>query len=129
MVDRKSRLTLIKKVPNKEAETVANAMISLLTRVPRVKTVTLDNDGEFARHRVVSETINTDIYFASYQRGTNENTNGIIRRHWPKKMPMGALTDQDIYDMELMINSMPRKVLGGLTPIEVYTGKSVALIA
>ena len=120
-------------MPNKEAETVVNAMISLLTRVPTVKTVTLDNGGEFARHRVVSVAINADIYFAkpyaSYQRGTNENTNGIIRRHRPKKMPMGALTDQDIYDMELMINSMPRKVLGGLTPIKVYTGESVALIA
>ena len=66
-------------------------MISLLTRVPGVKTVTLDNGGEFARHRVVSVAINADIYFAkpyaSYQRGTNENTNGIIRRHWPKKCP------------------------------------------
>ena len=94
LVDRKSRLTLIKKVPNKEAETVANAMISLLTRVLGVKTVTLDNGGEFARHRVVSEAINADIYFAkpyaSYQRGTNENTNGIIRRHWPKKNAHGS---------------------------------------
>ncbi len=133
LVDRKSRLTLIGKVDNKQAETVAAKMISLLERVPEVLTVTLDNGGEFARHGLVAEAINADMYFAkpyaSYQRGTNENTNGIIRRQWPKKMPLGQLTDEDIRNMEWVINSMPRKVLGGLTPLEVYTGKSVALIA
>ena len=133
LVDRKSRLTLIGKVDDKQAETVAAKMISLLKRVPTVLTVTLDNGGEFARHGLVAEAINADMYFAkpyaSYQRGTNENTNGLIRRQWPKKMPMGQLSDEDIRNMEWVINSMPRKVLGGLTPLEVYTGKSVALIA
>ncbi len=133
LVDRKSRLTLIGKVDNKQAETVAAKMISLLKRVPEVLTATLDNGGEFARHGLVAEAINADMYFAksyaSYQRGTNENTNGIIRRQWPKKMRLGQLTDEDIRNMEWVINSMPRKVLGGLTPLEVYTGKSVALIA
>lgn len=66
---------------------------------------------------------------ASYQRGTNENTNGIIRRTWPKKMPLGHLTEDDLSTMEMLINTMPRKVLGGLTPLEVYTGQSIALIA
>ena len=117
----------------KQAETVAAKMISLLKRVPAVLTVTLDNGGEFARHGLVSEAINADMYFAkpyaSYQRGTNENTNGVIRRQWPKKMPMGQLTDEDINNREWVINSMPRKVLGGLTQLKVYTGKSVALIA
>ena len=133
LVDRKSRLTLIGKVDDKQAETVANKMIELMKRVPGAKTITLDNGGEFAMHTIVSEASNADIYFAkpyaSYQRGTNENTNGIIRRQWPKKMALGSLTEDDIGDMELMINTMPRKVLGGLTPLEVYTGKSVALIA
>ena len=84
LVDRKSRLTLITKVDDKQAETVAAKMISLLKRVSAVLTVTLDNGGEFARHGLVSEAINADIYFAkpyaSYQRGTNENTLGVIRR-------------------------------------------------
>lgn len=83
-------------------------------------------------HNLVSKASNADIYFAkpyaSYQRGSNENTNGIIRRQWPKKMALGSLTEDEISDMELMINTMPRKVLGGLSPLEVYTGKSVALI-
>ncbi|GAA4648893.1 hypothetical protein GCM10023116_11670 [Kistimonas scapharcae] len=105
----------------------------MLKRANCAKTITLDNGGEFAMHALVSEAINVDIYFAkpyaSYQRGTNENTNGIICRQWPKKMTFGQITDEEIEAMELQINSIPRKVLGGLTPIEVYTGRSVALIA
>ncbi len=133
LVDRKSRLTMIGKVGSKNAEVVAKKMIELLKRAPGVKTITLDNGGEFAMHGLVSKAVNAEVYFAkpyaSYQRGTNENTNGLIRREWPKKMALGHLSDKDISDMEFMINSMPRKVLGGLTPLEVYTGKSVALIA
>ena len=108
-------------------------MISLLKRVDKVETITLDNGGEFARHKDVAEAINAEIYFAkpyaSYQRGTNENTNGIIRRSYPKKMKLKKLMDNDIRAMELRLNTMPRKVLGGLTPLEVYTGRPVALIA
>lgn len=133
LVDRKSRLTMIGKVDSKHAEVVANKMIELLQRAPGAKSITLDNGGEFAMHGLVSKAVNTEIYFAkpyaSYQRGTNENTNGLIRRTWPKKMALVHLTEEDISNMEFMINSMPRKVLGGLTPLEVYTGKTVALIA
>ena len=132
-VDRKSRLTLIGKVDTKHAEIIADSMISLLKRVSSVYTITLDNGGEFASHEKVAKAINADIYFAkpyaSYQRGTNENTNGIIRRTWPKKMPLGHLTETDLRTMEVLLNTMPRKVLGGRTPLEVYTGRSIALIA
>ena len=133
LVDRKSRLTLIKKVDTKQAEIVADSMIELLKRVSSVCTITLDNGGEFAAHEKVAKAVNASIYFAkpyaSYQRGTNENTNGLIRRTWPKKMALGDLTDEDVRTMELLINTMPRKVLGGRTPLEVYTGQSIALIA
>ncbi|MGB0360182.1 MAG: IS30 family transposase, partial [Endozoicomonas sp.] len=133
LVDRKSRFTLIGKVDTKQAETVADTMISLLGRVSLVRTITLDNGGEFAAHGKVTEAVNAEVFFAkpyaSYQRGTNENTNGIIRRTYPKKMALGHLTTEDIRTMELLINTMPRKVLGGRTPLEVYTGESLALIA
>ena len=133
LVDRKSRLTMIGKVTSKNAETVANKMIEMLQRAPGAKTITLDNGGEFAMHTMVSDAVNADVYFAkpyaSYQRGTNENTNGIIRRQWPKKMALGQITAEEIEAMEFQINSMPRKVPSCLTPFEVYTGKSVALIA
>ena len=133
LVDRMSRLTLIAKVDTKQSGTVADSMISLLERVSTVHTITLDNGGEFAAHRKVSEAVNADVFFAksyaSYQRGTNENTNGIIRRTWPKKMALGELTEEEVRETEFLINTMPRKVLGGRTPLEVYTGKSIALIA
>jgi transposase, IS30 family len=133
LVERKSLLTLIGKVTDKTAETVSNMMINMLNRVGPVHTITLDNGGEFAQHEKVAKAIGAQTFFArpyaSYQRGTNENTNGLIRRCWPKKMRMGSLDKQAVRDMELRLNMTPRKVLKGLTPIEVYTGRRVALIA
>ncbi|MDP0562327.1 MAG: IS30 family transposase [Candidatus Endonucleobacter sp. (ex Gigantidas childressi)] len=133
LVDRKSRLTLIGKVDTKHAEVVAESMIKLLKRVSSVCTVTLDNGGEFAAHEKVAKAMNADIYFAkpyaSYQRGADENTSGIIRRTWPKKMVLSHLTEDDVRTMEMLINTMLRKVLGGRTPLEVYTGQPIALIA
>ena len=96
----------------------------------KIHTITLVN--VIAEHGRVAKAVNAAIYFAkpyaSYQRGTNENTNGLIRRDWPKGMKLGHLTEADLREREMLINSMPRKVLGGLTPLEVYTGKRVALI-
>ncbi|WP_062263789.1 IS30 family transposase [Endozoicomonas arenosclerae] len=133
LVDRKSRYTLIGKTDTKQAETVADTMINLLKRVSTVCIITLDNGGEFAAHEKVSKAMNADVFFAkpyaSYQRGTNENTNGIIRRTWPKKIALGNLSEESIRETELLINTMPRKVLGGRTPLEVYSGVSIALIA
>jgi IS30 family transposase len=124
---------LIGKVTDKTADTVSNMMISMLDRVGTVHTITLDNGGEFAQHVKIAKATESQIFFArpyaSYQRGTNENTNGLIRRCWPKKMRMGSLDKQAIRDMELRLNMTPRKTLNGLTPIEVYTGHRAALIA
>ena len=96
-------------------------------------TLTLDNGGEFADHVRVSKETGADVYFAktyaSWQRGTNENTNGRIRRFWPKKFDMATLTEQEIEDRIFMLNFTPRKVLGGLTSFEVFTDTRVALIA
>jgi IS30 family transposase len=83
--------------------------------------------------KAFAKAANADIYFAkpyaSSQRGTHENMNGIIRRSWPKKMKLGKLSNEDIQNMALRLNTMPRKVLGGLTPIKIYAGMRVALIA
>ncbi|MDC9623640.1 IS30 family transposase [Xenorhabdus sp. XENO-7] len=84
LVDRKSRLLLMAKTPDKTAEVVANTVNTLLNRVAKVHTLTLDNGGEFVQHERVTQATNASIYFArpyaSYQRGTNENTNGLVRR-------------------------------------------------
>ncbi|EDP99960.1 hypothetical protein KT99_16746 [Shewanella benthica KT99] len=96
-------------------------------------TITLDNGGEFAGHMKVHEATGAKVYFAkpyaSWQRGTNENTNGRIRRFWPKKFDMARLTEEEIENRILQLNLTPRKILGGLTPLEVFTGKRVALSA
>ncbi|SQH77857.1 transposase (fragment) [Shewanella benthica] len=132
LVDRKSRFTLVQRVFSKTKEEVANAMIELLGQVHTVLTVTLDNGAEFADHVRVSNETGASMYFAkphaSWQRGTNENTNGRIRRFWPKKFDMATLTEQEIEDRILLLNLTPRKVLGGLTPFEDFTSKRVALI-
>ncbi|MDE9438014.1 IS30 family transposase [Xenorhabdus bovienii] len=132
LVDRKSRLLLMAKTQDRTAEAVSNVMNTLLNRVSSVHTVTLDNGGEFARHEKVSQSTKAQIYFArpyaSYQRGTNENTNGLVRRQWPKGTAFGSLTEQDVSELELRLNMIPRKVLNGLTPIEAYTGRTLHLL-
>jgi len=133
LVERTSRFSLVKRVFSKTKEEVADAMIELFAKVHTVLTVTLDNGGEFAGHARVAKETGADIFFAkpyaSWQRGTNENLNGRIRRFWPKKFDMATLTDKEIEDNVFLLNMTPRKVLGGLTPLEVFTGKRVALIA
>ena len=132
LVERTSRFTLVKRVFSKQKNEVANALISLLNQVSKKLTLTLDNGGEFADHVRVSEDTGTRIFFArpyaSWQRGTNENTNGRIRRFWPKKLDIGLLSNEKIATKIGLLNFTPRPVLGGLTPVEVFTGKRVALI-
>lgn len=133
LVDRKSRFTLAKRVFNKTKQIVGDAMIELLATVEAKVTLTLDNGGEFADHVRVGVASKIAVFFAkpyaSWQRGTNENTNGRIRRFWPKKFDMGTLTDEEIERDIGRLNMTPRKILGGLTPYEVFTGKRVALIS
>ena len=95
-------------------------------------TVTLDNGGEFAGHEQIHKAINIEVFFsqphASWKRGTNENTNGPLLRLWPKKFDIATLSEEEIECEILCLNLTPRKVLGGLTSLEVFTGQSVALI-
>lgn len=132
LVERSSRFTLARRVFSKQKREVADAMIGLLNQVNKKRTLTLDNGGEFADHVRVSQGTGTRIFFArpyaSWQRGTNENTNGRIRRFWPKKFDLGTLSDQQIAAKIWLLNFTPRLVLGGLTPVEALTGKRVALI-
>lgn len=84
LVDRKSRLTLVRKVPNLRAATVCNAVAEMVQRVKEKATLTLDNGPEFAAHHLITEQAGVNVYFAepnaSHQRGTNENTNGLFLR-------------------------------------------------
>ena len=132
LVDRTSRFTLAQRVNRKSKEAVADALILMLGKVHSALTVTLDNGGEFADHARVSNETGAAMYFArpyaSWQRGTNENTNGRLRRFWPKRFDLATLSEQEIQDGVFVLNLTPRKVLNGLTPMEAFTGRRVALI-
>ena len=112
--DRVTGMLKMKKVPSKEASVVAAAVIELLEEwLAYLHTITSDNGKEFALHELISETLNIDYYFAhpyhSWERGANENLNGLIRQYIPKKSDFSILTDQDIQNIEKKLNDRPRK--------------------
>lgn len=125
-VERKSRYTRICKTQTKQAEEVAQAVAASLLDMPAdwVKTITFDNGTEFSKHERIAQELGVDIFFAdpysSWQRGTNENTNGLIRRYLPKKTDFRNVTDAQIEHIEKELNHRPRKILGYRTPHEVF---------
>ena len=134
LVERVSKCLLVKRVKSKSKVEVTKAIKSMLKPFAAIcKTITFDNGGEFAGHKKVSEALKCDIYFAkpyhSWQRGLNENTNGLLRRFFPKGMAIGSVSEQEIKNAEFSINTRPRKALDYLSPYEFLTGKSVPLIA
>ena len=125
LVDRKSKLTLIGRVDRYTAEAVEQTIISLMELLPRRNyTLTLDNGKEFSNHESVAETLQIKIYFAdpysAWQRGLNENTNGLIRQYVPKGSDIRSLTDYQVQHIVDRLNNRPRKSLGFLTPNEVF---------
>jgi len=125
LVERKSKLTLIGKVDRYTAEVVEKTIISLMELLPRRNyTLTVDNGKEFASHESVAETLQIKVYFAdpysAWQRGLNENTNGLIRQYVPKGSDVRSLTDHQIQHIVDRLNNRPRKSLGFLTPNEVF---------
>jgi IS30 family transposase len=125
LVERTSRYLRIGRLPNLQAAHVTAAFRNRLHRLSgRVRTITLDNGTEFAGHAKVARALSANIYFADpyapWQRGTNENTNGLIRQYLPKSQPLHKLTDAQVTRIERRLNHRPRKCLGFLTPHEVF---------
>jgi IS30 family transposase len=125
LVERKSRLALLRKVERKTAQTVADAVIELLKSLPvRTHTITADNGKEFADHERIAHDLRTNVYFAhpysSWERGSNENMNGLIRQYFPKKRSFITITQQEIEFVMNRLNNRPRKCLGFKTPNEVF---------
>jgi len=125
LVDRKSKLTLIGKVRRYTAEAVEQTIISLMEALPRRNyTLTVDNGKEFASHESVAATLQIKVYFAdpysAWQRGLNENTNGLIRQYVPKGSELRSLTARQVQHIMDRLNNRPRKALGFLTPNEVF---------
>jgi len=114
LVDRKSRYLRMGLVTRRTKEAVADTIIALLAGLP-VHTITCDNGKEFADHEKIASALQTDVYFAhpysSWERGTNENTNGLIRQYIPKGTLFSKLSTADIAFVENRLNSRPRKCL------------------
>ena len=130
MVDRKSKFTLLALLKNKMARNIVTATQDCFNRSPRkiFRTITYDNGKEFSSHAKIAKALNIKCFFArpyrSCERGLNEHTNGLVRQYLPKKTDFTVLTEKDVLDIENKLNDRPRKVLGYLTPREVYLGKS-----
>ena len=129
--ERKSRFTLLRKVGHKSADLVAQAVIELLYWVAHLTTITADNGKEFATHQTISRKLSTEFYFAhpyaSWERGTNENTNGLIRQYLPKSRDLTTVTAEEEIMIMDCLNLRPRKCLDFRTPYEVFFGLTVAL--
>jgi IS30 family transposase len=129
-VERKSLYTLIARVEDKTAETVGDALVaSLLPHAKKVFTLTSDNGTEFAGHARVAAALGAGFYFAdpysSWQRGVNENTNGLIRQYFPKKTDFREITDAEVEQVAYRLNHRPRKTLGFRTPQQVFHEENI----
>ncbi len=124
-VDRKSRYVLIARLADGRASEFNAGSIRRFKRLPAQgrKTLTADNGSEFVEHAKLGSRLGFTTYFAdpysSWQRGTNENTNGLIRQYLPKGSDFSALTHQRVAVIERALNNRPRKCLGYRTPAEV----------
>lgn len=132
LVERKSRYTLLQPVTQRLANLVADATISLLLPFTNsVHTITGDNGKEFAEHVRIAETLKSSFYFAhpysAWERGTNENTNGLVRQYFPKKTDFSTVTLADAKVAVEKLNQRPRKCLDFKTPFEVFFNPPVAL--
>ena len=104
------------------APLASTAIEALLPYKDKIHTITADNGKEFARHKEIAKGLDAEFYFArpyhSWERGANENTNGLIRQYIPKGTDFSKLTDEMLAEIEWKLNHRPRKSLGYRTPLE-----------
>lgn len=125
LVERKSRFTYIVKLKNRKSATVRSQFTKAFNQLDNKfkKTLTYDNGIEMAQHKILTKQTGIKVYFAhpysSWERGTNENTNGLIRRYFPKGTNFNEITERQLKDVQYSLNNRPRKVLGFKTPSEI----------
>lgn len=125
IVDRKSKLLLAKPVKRKTAALVSNAIIQLLKPyVKHTHTLTPDNGKAFAYHQQIAKQLKANVYFAhpyaSWERGLNEHTNGLLRQYLPKQMSFDKLKEEQVNKAVSLLNNRPRKSLNYQTPQAVF---------
>jgi transposase, IS30 family len=133
-VERTSRLTVIGCLSGKHADALADRTLEILMPYKaQVHSITSDNGTEFAQHERIAKVLEAAFYFAhpyhSWERGTNENTNGLIRQYFPKSMCLDSLTQADCQKIMDKLNNRPRKVLGFRTPNEVFFSNNLSTVA
>lgn len=132
LVERKTGLVLITKIKNRTALETREVVVGRLKQLPVImrKTLTVDNGAENSDYQEITDALQISCYFAhpyhSWERGTNENTNGLIRWYFPKGTDFATISDEAIKVVEKTLNNRPRKRLGWKTPLEVFN-ESVAL--
>lgn len=133
LVDRKSRFTIILKLAGKDAESVHTALLSTFKKMPAEyrKSLTWDRGMELAKHADLTKEIGMPVYFCDpqcpWQRGTNENTNSLIRQYFPKKTDLSPHTQERLNAVAAQLNERPRKTLKFKTPSHMID-KGVAMI-
>ena len=124
LVERKTRFTLIGRTQTKEAKEVTRAILRLLAELPPLarRSLTLDNGKEFAGHETIAKRLKMDVFFAhpyhSWERGTNENVNGLIRREYPKRSSFAGVDGYQLWQLRRFVNDRARECLGWKTPSE-----------
>lgn len=137
LVERTTRLTLLVPLKEKGAGAVRTAFAEAFKRIPKQmkKTLTYDRGTEMSEHQLFSEDTKIQVFFADpyspWQRGTNENTNGLIRQYFPKGTNFKEVSLSAIREAERRLNGRPRKILGYMTPsekfFELITGQKIAI--
>jgi transposase, IS30 family len=125
IVERKTGFTLLKLIRIRKASEVEKALCAMLKPFKaKVKTITSDNGKEFTNHESIARKIQAKWYFAdpycSWQRGCNENANGLVRQYIAKKRKLSSVTDEEVSNIEALLNSRPRKRLGYKTPEALF---------
>ena len=125
LVERKARFTIIVKLSDRKSKTVCKGFVKKLNQLDAIfiKSMTYDNGTEMAQHKLITKETGMKVYFAhaysSWERGTNENTNGLIRRFFPKGTDFNTINEQQLKTAQNLLNNRPRKVLNYKTPNEV----------
>ena len=133
LVERQSKLTLLAKVERNTEAAVKQAMVEMLIPLAEsVHTITSDNGREFAAHEAIAAALAAAFYFAhpyhSWERGLNENTNGLVRQYFPKGSDFTAFTDDQVQAVAERLNERPRKTLGYQTPNHVFFTPSLVAL-
>ena len=128
LVDKATKTTIVRKLANKQADTIAAAFVQIAeSTLYDFKTLTSDNGSEFAMHERISEITGAKFYFAnpyhSWERGLNEHTNGLIRRFYPKGTDFNDVSDDDIAQLEHILNTRGRASLGYKAPNDLFLEK------